>query len=192
MPFLIPITHPPVRVAPPLFGWCDGKVRSESTWGKVTRFATSGGERSGGARGPGRVGSHTERRPVRSHRLHRQPARRALRCGFGRCSVVDVFLHRGQPGLDSGEVVLCVCEGPCVAEGLSDALLGIVAFLLSTGQVVAGLLQERGDAGGAVLDALDEPDAAVEERLAGHSESTTGHSVESDGHHRFSSERRAR
>src|SRR5699024_9804510 len=95
VPFLIPITHPPVRVAPPLFGWCDVKVRSESPWGKVTRFATGAGERSVGARRPGRVSSHPARRTVRSRRLHGQTARRVLRLGFGRCRVVDVFLHRG-------------------------------------------------------------------------------------------------
>src|SRR5699024_12531217 len=99
VPFLIPITLPPVRVAPPLFGWCDGEVRSKSPWGKVTRFATSGGERSGEGRGPGRVGSHAERGPVRAHGLVSQPARRALRSGSSLGCLVDVFLQRGQLGL---------------------------------------------------------------------------------------------
>ena len=44
--------------------------------------------------------------------------------------MVDVFLHRGQLGLDSGEVILGVCEGHSVAEGLADALLRVGAFLL--------------------------------------------------------------
>src|SRR5690625_4137635 len=190
VPFLIPIMHPPVRVAPPLFGWCDVKVRSESPRGKVTRFATSAGERFRGARASGRVGTYPERGTVRSYRLHGQPTRRALRRGFGRCRVVDVFLHRGQLGLDSGELVLGLYEGRRVAEGLADALLRVGAFVLGAGQVVAGLLQECRDAGGAVLDALDESDTAVEERLAGHSEAAARHFVESDGHHRLGPERR--
>lgn len=72
-----------------------------------------------------------------AHRLHAQPG---LRSWFGRGLVVEVVLHRGELGFDTGEVVLGVGEGLGVAEWLADALLGLGTLLLGSGEVGAGLL----------------------------------------------------
>lgn len=79
---------------------------------------------------------------MRSHGLDVQPVRFGLRCRFGLCGLVDVFLHRGQLGLDAGEVFLGIGEGLGVAERLADALLGFGALVLGAGEVGAGLLQK--------------------------------------------------
>ena len=55
----------------------------------------------------------------------------------------------------------------------------------------ARLLEQGRDAGDAVFDALDESDAAVEERLAGHDEPAARHPVEPDVHHGVGPECRA-
>ena len=74
---------------------------------------------------------------MRPYRLDAQPS---LRLWFGMGLVVDVVLHRGQLGLDAGEVLLGVGEGLGVAEGLADALLGVGTFGVGAGEVGAGLL----------------------------------------------------
>jgi hypothetical protein len=68
--------------------------------------------------------------------------RGGLGCGF--------VLHRGELGLDAGEVFLGVGEGLCVAEGLAEGLLGVGDGLLGFCQVFAGLVEEGGDAADAV------------------------------------------
>ena len=76
---------------------------------------------------------------------------------------VDIFLHRCELRLDPGEVLLSVSERLCVSEWLSDALVGVGSGLLGIGEIGAGLLEERGNAGDTVLDALDQAGAAFEE-----------------------------
>ena len=79
-----------------------------------------------------RIGTDTERGPMRPYRLDGE-RRFTLRLGgwFGPGFVIDVLLHRGQLGLDAGEVFLGVCESRGVAERLSFFSSWRLAWLAS-------------------------------------------------------------
>src|SRR5271170_4368844 len=77
-----------------------------------------------------------------------------------------VVVEFGELRLDVGQVPLGVVEGLGVAEWLADALAGVGDGLLRGGEVFARAGEQGGDAGDAVLDALDEPDLAVEQSVA--------------------------
>jgi hypothetical protein len=69
--------------------------------------------------------------------------------------------ERGELGFDVGQVPLGVSERLRVAERLADSLGGVGDGLIGGGEVVAGVVEQSGDARDSVLDALDEPDAAL-------------------------------
>lgn len=93
-----------------------------------------------------------------------------------------LILHRGELGLDAGEVFLGVGKGLCVAEGLPEALLSIGDGLLGFFQVFAGLVEKGVDAADAVLDPLHKPESGVQERLLRQRESRAGHLGQRDRH----------